>query len=79
MGEAEGEKEQEKAEVSEEVQKILDYKGKGEDLSDGDGGVLKSILKEGEGETPEEGFEIVAHYTGTVDLNSVLKMHGTGF
>ena len=64
MGEeAEAEK-KEVAEVPEDVQKLLDQSGKGDDLS-GDGGVLKNILKEGEGEKPEDGFEVVAHYTGT--------------
>ncbi|CAM9548458.1 unnamed protein product, partial [Heterosigma akashiwo] len=36
------------------------------DLS-GDGGVLKKINKEGEGETPPDGDEVRAHYTGTLE------------
>mmetsp|Transcript_10859 Transcript_10859/g.12407 ORF Transcript_10859/g.12407 Transcript_10859/m.12407 type:complete len:491 (+) Transcript_10859:87-1559(+) len=40
-----------------------DHAGEGEDLS-GDGGLLKKILKEGNGEKPEDGFEVTAHYTG---------------
>lgn len=35
------------------------------DLS-GDGGVLKEIYQEGEGECPELNNEIFAHYTGTL-------------
>ncbi|KAJ0388677.1 hypothetical protein P43SY_011169 [Pythium insidiosum] len=35
------------------------------DLS-GDGGVIKEIYQEGAGETPPEGYEIRAHYTGTL-------------
>jgi FKBP-type peptidyl-prolyl cis-trans isomerase len=35
------------------------------DLS-GDGGVLKEILKEGEGDVPPDGYEVRAHYTGTL-------------
>ena len=35
-----------------------------EDLS-GDGGVIKKILKEGEGwRTPEKGYEVIVHYVG---------------
>ncbi|KAM3570425.1 hypothetical protein VYU27_007503 [Nannochloropsis oceanica] len=33
----------------------------------GDGGLLKKILKEGEGESPPQGNEVVAHYTGTLE------------
>jgi len=29
-----------------------------------DGGVKKKVLKEGEGESPEEGDEVSVHYTG---------------
>jgi len=36
------------------------------DLS-GDGGLLKKVIAEGEGDLPEEGYEIRAHYTGTLD------------
>jgi peptidylprolyl isomerase len=32
----------------------------------GDGGVLKQITREGTGETPPKGNEVVAHYTGTL-------------
>eukprot|EP00947_MAST-08B_sp_MAST-8B-sp1_P004293 g4293.t1 len=32
----------------------------------GDGGLLKQILQEGEGEVPQAGDEIQAHYTGTL-------------
>ncbi|CAE7362157.1 cyp41 [Symbiodinium microadriaticum] len=36
----------------------------------GDGGVLKKILQEGTGDCPNEGDEVVAHYTGTLDDGS---------
>eukprot|EP00607_Mallomonas_marina_P009819 CAMPEP_0182418750 /NCGR_PEP_ID=MMETSP1167-20130531/3126_1 /TAXON_ID=2988 /ORGANISM="Mallomonas Sp, Strain CCMP3275" /LENGTH=484 /DNA_ID=CAMNT_0024593109 /DNA_START=95 /DNA_END=1552 /DNA_ORIENTATION=+ len=36
----------------------------------GDGGLLKKILEEGEGDCPQEGDEVVAHYTGTLDDGS---------
>jgi peptidylprolyl isomerase len=36
----------------------------------GDGGILKKILKEGDGPLPESGMEVVAHYTGTLDDGS---------
>ena len=39
------------------------------DLS-GDGGVMKKILKEGEGECPPKGNQVVAHYTGTSSLSN---------
>lgn len=32
----------------------------------GDGGVLKSVYQEGAGESPPEGYEVRAHYTGTL-------------
>lgn len=32
----------------------------------GDGGVMKEILKEGSGEMPKKGHEVVAHYVGTL-------------
>ena len=31
-----------------------------------DGGIMKRIIKEGEGESPSPGDEVVAHYTGTL-------------
>ena len=39
------------------------HAGEGEPLTE-DKGVLKKILKEGDGSKPEEYFEITAHYTG---------------
>lgn len=33
----------------------------------GDGGILKKILKEGEGDSPNPGDEVYAHYTGTLE------------
>lgn len=33
----------------------------------GDGGLLKKTSKEGQGPSPADGMEIVAHYTGTLD------------
>lgn len=33
----------------------------------GDGGILKKIYKTGEGDTPQPGDEVQAHYTGTLD------------
>ena len=36
-----------------------------EDIS-GDGGILKKIIREGSGDFPEVGMEVVAHYTGTL-------------
>lgn len=33
----------------------------------GDGGLLKKIMKEGEGGNPQSGDEVVAHYTGTLE------------
>mmetsp|Transcript_12707 Transcript_12707/g.16517 ORF Transcript_12707/g.16517 Transcript_12707/m.16517 type:complete len:492 (+) Transcript_12707:95-1570(+) len=42
-----------------------EHAGEGEDISeDGSGGLLKKVLKEGNGEKPQDGFEITAHYTG---------------
>lgn len=32
----------------------------------GDGGLLKKIIKEGEGGSPQTGDEVTAHYTGTL-------------
>ena len=32
----------------------------------GDGGILKKILEEGSGESPNTGDEVSAHYTGTL-------------
>lgn len=40
------------------------------DLS-GDGGLLKKILAEGDGDFPQNGDEVEAHYTGTLDDGSV--------
>lgn len=37
----------------------------------GDGGLLKKILGEGEGAFPPSGYEVEAHYTGTLDDGSV--------
>jgi len=37
------------------------------DISGGDGGVLKKITKEGNGEFPKTGQEVLAHYTGTLE------------
>lgn len=37
----------------------------------GDGGLLKKIIKEGTGELPPKGYEIRAHYTGTLDDGTV--------
>lgn len=37
----------------------------------GDGGLLKKILAEGDGDVPQRGDEVVAHYTGTLDDGSV--------
>lgn len=36
----------------------------------GNGGILKKIYQEGEGDTPNAGDEIEAHYTGTLDDGS---------
>jgi peptidylprolyl isomerase len=36
----------------------------------GDGGIMKKIIKEGEGEFPEVGMELVTHYTGTLEDGS---------
>ena len=36
----------------------------------GNGGILKKILEEGNGESPPEGYEVTAHYTGTLDDGS---------
>lgn len=36
----------------------------------GDGGILKKILKEGTGDCPEVGMELVTHYTGTLQDGS---------
>jgi len=36
----------------------------------GDGGLLKKILVEGNGDTPPSGYEVIAHYTGTLDDGS---------
>merc|ERR1711871_301338 len=33
----------------------------------GDGGIMKHTYQEGTGETPEEGHEVRAHYTGTLE------------
>ncbi|PFH33404.1 peptidyl-prolyl cis-trans isomerase [Besnoitia besnoiti] len=38
----------------------------GEEVTDGDKGVFKKILKEGDGPTPQPGEEVVVHYTGTL-------------
>ena len=32
-----------------------------------DGGIMKEILKEGEGPNPANGDEVVAHYVGTLE------------
>lgn len=40
-----------------------EHAGEGEPLTD-DGGILKKIIKEGDGTKPEDGFEIKAHYSG---------------
>jgi peptidylprolyl isomerase len=37
----------------------------------GDGGLLKKILAEGDGASPQPGDEVVAHYTGTLDDGTV--------
>lgn len=37
----------------------------------GDGGLLKKVLEEGTGDSPQPGFEVEAHYTGTLDDGSV--------
>ena len=34
----------------------------------GDGGILKKITQEGEGDHPQTGDEVRAHYTGGVNL-----------
>lgn len=49
-------------------EEILSMSGS-EDYVDisGDGGLLKKVLKEGSGEFPTSGMEIVAHYTGTLE------------
>lgn len=36
----------------------------------GDGGIMKHTYQEGTGETPEEGHEVRAHYTGTLEDGS---------
>ena len=36
----------------------------------GDGGILKKVLEEGSGELPEQGVEVTAHYTGTLEDGS---------
>jgi peptidylprolyl isomerase len=36
----------------------------------GNGGILKKILQEGSGDSPPEGYEVIAHYTGTLDDGS---------
>ena len=41
------------------------------DISGGDGGVLKKIVKEGSGSVPSAGDEVRAHYTGTLDDGAV--------
>ena len=41
-----------------------------EDIS-GDGGLLKRVLLEGEGEAPQSGNEIEAHYHGTLEDGTV--------
>lgn len=46
-----------------EEKKAPEHAGEGEALTD-DKGVLKKILKEGDGEKPEDHFEVTAHYTG---------------
>eukprot|EP01066_Platyproteum_vivax_P003424 Platyproteum_vivax@DN14343_c0_g1_i1.p1 len=33
----------------------------------GDGGVLKELITSGEGETPQDGFDVTVHYTGTLE------------
>ena len=33
----------------------------------GNGGILKKIYQTGEGDTPQPGDEVQAHYTGTLD------------
>ncbi|CBZ53099.1 Peptidylprolyl isomerase D (Cyclophilin D),related [Neospora caninum Liverpool] len=38
----------------------------GEEMTQGDKGVFKKILKEGDGPTPQPGEEVVVHYTGTL-------------
>ncbi|EPR59296.1 peptidyl-prolyl cis-trans isomerase [Toxoplasma gondii GAB2-2007-GAL-DOM2] len=38
----------------------------GEEISSGDKGVFKKILKEGDGPQPQPGEEVVVHYTGTL-------------
>jgi peptidylprolyl isomerase len=43
----------------------------------GDGGLLKKILSEGEGELPQAGDEIEAHYTGTLDDRTVFDSSRT--
>jgi FKBP-type peptidyl-prolyl cis-trans isomerase len=48
---------------------IKNFKEKMTDLS-GDGGVMKKIIKEGEGECPPKGNQVVAHYTGTSSLSN---------
>lgn len=37
----------------------------------GDGGLLKKVLSEGEGEYPQDGDEVEAHYTGTLDDGTI--------
>lgn len=40
-----------------------EHAGEGDALTE-DKGVVKKITKEGNGEKPEDGFEVTAHYTG---------------
>ncbi len=41
------------------------------DISGGDGGVYKKVIKEGSGVVPSSGDEVRAHYTGTLDDGTV--------
>lgn len=62
--------EEDNTQLSEDVKRILDVAGQGDDLTEeNNGGALKLVLKEGEaeGEFPEKGFEVVTHYTGYLE------------
>ena len=43
----------------------------------GDGGILKKIIKEGSGDNPQSGNEVIAHYTGTLDNGTVFDSSRT--
>lgn len=57
-------KERKESNEEEETKTPPDHAGEGEDISGGDGGILKYVKKEGDGTKPVDGYEITAHYTG---------------